>query len=146
MADLLKLKYCQLQSTSLVFNSLLVHYSKLDGTLRQCFLTHNNSFDPQNSQFLVFVEVMKEHYAADSDNTIPIIKMNNEGATTRHAVIGLNDVKHQVGLVQPSTDSLEYKVVAPYKIFNGNFVCIVESILIYADFGHDCHALVYGDH
>ncbi|KAI7891040.1 uncharacterized protein EV154DRAFT_230946 [Mucor mucedo] len=84
------------------------------------YFEHNNTSDPQNAQFLVFVEVMKEHYAADYDNTIPMIKMNSDSATTRHAVISLNDVQHQVGLVQSSPNSLEYKVVAPYKIFNEN--------------------------
>ncbi|KAG2193951.1 hypothetical protein INT47_003521 [Mucor saturninus] len=84
------------------------------------YFEHNNTSDPQNALFLVFVEVMKEHYAAEYDNTIPMIKMNSDGPTTRHAVISLNDVQHQVGLVQSSPNSLEYKVVAPYKIFNEN--------------------------
>ncbi|KAI7875095.1 uncharacterized protein EV154DRAFT_486825 [Mucor mucedo] len=84
------------------------------------YFEHNNTSDPQNAQFSVFVEVMKEHYATDYDNTIPMIKMNSDSATTRHAVISLNDVQHQVGLVQSSPNSLEYKVVALYKIFNEN--------------------------
>ncbi|KAG2193041.1 hypothetical protein INT47_009291 [Mucor saturninus] len=84
------------------------------------YFEHNNSTDPNNNQFLVCVEVMKEHYAADYDNTIPMVKMYSDSESPRHAVINLNDIKYQVGLVQSSNNSLEHKVVAPYKIFNEN--------------------------
>lgn len=76
--------------------------------------------DQNNCQFLVLVEVMKEHNAASYDVTLPVVTMNAVGQTRRYVVISLNDVQHQVGLVQSSEDSLEHKVVAPYYIFRGN--------------------------
>ena len=63
---------------------------------------------------------MKEHSAASYDVTLPVVKMNAVGQTRRYAVISLNDVQHQVGLVQSSEGSLEHKVVAPYYIFREN--------------------------
>jgi hypothetical protein len=73
---------------------------------------------------------MSHHYAADYDKSIPVIKMNKsveqqrqENSTCiltspRYAVINMNQIKHQVGLVQADLHSLEHKIVAPYYIFN----------------------------
>lgn len=69
---------------------------------------------------MAFVEVMKEHYAADYDNTIPMVKINSNLNQSRYAVINLNDIRYQVGLIQSTHNSLEHKVIAPYKIFNEN--------------------------
>jgi hypothetical protein len=63
---------------------------------------------------------MREHNAATYDSTLPVVKANGPGQPKRFAVISLNDVKHQVGLVKSHPNSLEYKVVAPYYIFREN--------------------------
>lgn len=84
------------------------------------FYKHNNSLCEENSQFLVLVKVMKDHSTATYDPTLPVVKKHGEQQNARYAVISLNDVKHQVGLVQSSENSLEYKVVAPYYIFREN--------------------------
>ncbi|KAI8969555.1 hypothetical protein BDB01DRAFT_732242 [Pilobolus umbonatus] len=84
------------------------------------YFQHNNSSEGDDSQFLVLVEVMKKHTCAKYDPTMPVVTMNGPGQPPRYAVISLNDIKYQVGLVQKSTDSLEHNVVAPYYIFRDN--------------------------
>lgn len=84
------------------------------------YFKHNNSLVKDASQFLVLVELMKEHRAAEYDDSLPVVQMNKQGQPQRYAVISLNDIQYQVGLVQSSKDSLEYKVVAPYYILRDN--------------------------
>lgn len=69
---------------------------------------------------LVLVKVMKTHSAAVYSSSIPVISMQSPNVPHKLAVISLNDVKHQVGLIQSGINSLEYKVIAPYYIFSDN--------------------------
>lgn len=99
------------------------------------FFAHDNAQPNESSrpEFLAFVEVMKDHSAASYDPSIPVVKMNksiqqqlreNRDRTcfdkVTYAVINVNDIVHQVGLMQSSIDSLDYKVIAPYYLFKNN--------------------------
>ena len=84
------------------------------------FFSHCNSSVEYDSQFLVLVEVMKKHTSTTYDQTIPLVTINNPSQAPRYVVISLNDIKHQVGLVQSADKSLDYMVVAPYYIFKDN--------------------------
>ena len=70
--------------------------------------------------FWFFFEVLKGNSAAGDDNTIPVVTLNAPGRPTKYAVISLNDIQRQVGLVQTSVDSYVHKVVSPYMIFTDN--------------------------
>ena len=81
---------------------------------------HNNSVTTDDSQFLVLVQVMKKHSAANYSASIPVVTMNSSNKPYKLVVISLNDIKHQVGLLQSDINSLEYKVIAPYYVFSDN--------------------------
>ncbi|KAI9476581.1 MAG: hypothetical protein EXX96DRAFT_507889 [Benjaminiella poitrasii] len=83
------------------------------------YFSHNYMLDDEKCrQFLVLVDVMKEHSAIDYNKTIPLVTMDEDSASQRFVVISLNDVQDQVGLVQSAEYPNEYKVIAPYSIFN----------------------------
>ncbi|OAD71018.1 hypothetical protein PHYBLDRAFT_148233 [Phycomyces blakesleeanus NRRL 1555(-)] len=82
------------------------------------YFTHNPFDDESCRQFLVLVNVMKEHSVAEYDSNIPVVIMDTNSATQRLVVISLNDIQNQVGLVQSVECPMKYKVVAPYYIFN----------------------------
>ncbi|KAI9329149.1 hypothetical protein BD770DRAFT_404282 [Pilaira anomala] len=84
------------------------------------YFQHKNYYREDSNQFLVFVEVLKGNIAAGDVNTIPVVTLNAPGRPTKYAVISLNDIQRQVGLVQTSVNSFEHKVVSPYMIFNNN--------------------------
>jgi hypothetical protein len=96
------------------------------------FFEHNNTNQKEGTQFLAFVEVMEEHSAAEYDPCIPVVKrcksreeqlQENPTRTARsptYAVINTKAITRQIGLIQNITDSLEYKVIAPYYVFNEN--------------------------
>ena len=82
--------------------------------------------------FLALVEVMKDHNASADDKTIPIVKMNrsleqqqrdNPGqrpVQPKYAVINVEDIVHQVGLIQSvkaKRSDTVFKVIAPYYVF-----------------------------
>ncbi|OAD74068.1 hypothetical protein PHYBLDRAFT_145530 [Phycomyces blakesleeanus NRRL 1555(-)] len=56
--------------------------------------------------FLDFVEVMKEYDATAHDSSVPIVKQQSQNSSTgcqtqsTYAVISVNDIHHQVGLIQ----------------------------------------------
>ncbi|OAD77052.1 C2H2-type zinc finger transcription factor [Phycomyces blakesleeanus NRRL 1555(-)] len=77
--------------------------------------------------FLAFVEVMKEHDVAGHDSSVPIIKQQSQSTCTlghqtqpTYAVISVNDICHQVGLVQYPPNGNQFYIIAPYYIFNNN--------------------------
>ncbi|OAD74819.1 hypothetical protein PHYBLDRAFT_61130 [Phycomyces blakesleeanus NRRL 1555(-)] len=85
--------------------------------------------------FLAFVEVMKEHDAADHDSSVPIVKQWSQSTCTlghqtqpTYAVISVNVICHQVGLVQYPPNGNQFYVIAPYYIFNNN-MCITKGNL-----------------
>ena len=84
------------------------------------YFQHKNYYREDSNQFLVFVEVLKGNSAAGDDNTIPVVTLNAPGRPPKYAVISLNDIQRQVGLVQTSVDSYVHKVVSPYMIFTDN--------------------------
>ncbi|OAD68465.1 hypothetical protein PHYBLDRAFT_173457 [Phycomyces blakesleeanus NRRL 1555(-)] len=79
------------------------------------------------SHFLAFVEVMKEHDAAGHDSSVPIVKQRSQSTRTlghqtqpTYAVVSVNNICHQVGLVQYPPNGNQFYVIAPYYIFNNN--------------------------
>ncbi|OAD65483.1 C2H2-type zinc finger transcription factor [Phycomyces blakesleeanus NRRL 1555(-)] len=77
--------------------------------------------------FLAFVEVMKEHDADGHDSSVPIVKQQSQSTHTlghqtqpTYAVISVNDICHQVGLVQYPPNGNQFYVIVPYYIFNNN--------------------------
>ncbi|OAD75362.1 C2H2-type zinc finger transcription factor [Phycomyces blakesleeanus NRRL 1555(-)] len=77
--------------------------------------------------FLAFVEVMKEHDVAGHDSSVPIVKQRSQSTRTlghqtqpTYTVISVNDICHQVGLVQYPPNGNQFYVIAPYYIFNNN--------------------------
>ncbi|OAD75383.1 C2H2-type zinc finger transcription factor [Phycomyces blakesleeanus NRRL 1555(-)] len=83
------------------------------------YFSHNISpYDENCRQLLVLVSVMNDHSAADYNNSIPVVTLEATSIYQRLAVISINDIQNQVGLVQTAMDSKKYKVVAPYYIFN----------------------------
>ncbi|OAD66745.1 hypothetical protein PHYBLDRAFT_70261 [Phycomyces blakesleeanus NRRL 1555(-)] len=77
--------------------------------------------------FLAFVEVIKEHDTADHDSSVPIVKQRSQSTRTlghqtqsTYAVISVNDICHQVGLVQYPPNGNQFYVIAPYYIFKNN--------------------------
>ncbi|CAO3654696.1 unnamed protein product [Mucor hiemalis] len=73
-----------------------------------------------HSRFLALVEPMKQNYADKYDRCIPVVKMRGENEPTKLVVVNVNDIQEQVGLVRSSPLGLEYKVVAPYMIYDTN--------------------------
>ncbi|KAI9485883.1 MAG: hypothetical protein EXX96DRAFT_534202 [Benjaminiella poitrasii] len=71
-------------------------------------------------QFLVLVNVMKDHSAAEYNKTIPVVTMDSEFENERFIVVSLNGIQNQVGLVGSIDHSMEYKAVIPYVVFNQN--------------------------
>ncbi|OAD79357.1 hypothetical protein PHYBLDRAFT_162431 [Phycomyces blakesleeanus NRRL 1555(-)] len=85
--------------------------------------------------FLAFVEVMKEHDAAGHDSSVPIVKQQSQSTHTlghqmqpTYAVISVNDICYQVGLVQYPLNGNKFYVITPYYIFNNN-MCITKGNL-----------------
>ncbi|KAI9010510.1 hypothetical protein CLU79DRAFT_710433, partial [Phycomyces nitens] len=78
------------------------------------------------THFLAFVDVMKEHTTATHDFSIPIVKKRPTDTLNGHippptfAVINVNDIIHQVGLIQYPPNSNQFFMIAPYFIFNTN--------------------------
>lgn len=78
--------------------------------------------------FLAFVEVMKVHRTATHDKSIPVVYMNrprslqlvstNERLVdSKYAVIKVDDITLQVGLVQSLDDDLKFSVIGNYHVF-----------------------------
>lgn len=69
---------------------------------------------------------MKAHDAASHDLSVPIVKSRATSNSTEreeqptYAVIGVDDIQHQVGLIQYPRNSNQFFVIAPYYIFKGN--------------------------
>ncbi|KAI8053621.1 hypothetical protein BDF21DRAFT_404072 [Thamnidium elegans] len=99
------------------------------------FFQHKNRDNSSSSEcisFLALVEVMKEHTVSEYDKNIPVVKMNkskkqqlleNPNCTLidpKYAVISINDIVRQVGLVQSITSSVYHSVISPYFVFNNN--------------------------
>ncbi|OAD81231.1 hypothetical protein PHYBLDRAFT_73842 [Phycomyces blakesleeanus NRRL 1555(-)] len=85
--------------------------------------------------FFAFMEVMKEYDAAGHDSSVPIVKQRSQSTHTlghqtqlTYAVISVNDICHQVGLVQYPPNGNKFYVIAPYYIFNNN-ICITKGNL-----------------
>ncbi|OAD69424.1 hypothetical protein PHYBLDRAFT_172669 [Phycomyces blakesleeanus NRRL 1555(-)] len=77
--------------------------------------------------FFAFVEVMKEYDAAGHDSSVPIVKQKSQSTHTlghqtqpTYAVISINDICHQAGLVQYPPNRNQFYVIVPYYIFNNN--------------------------
>ncbi|CEP16962.1 hypothetical protein [Parasitella parasitica] len=78
--------------------------------------------------FLAFVEVMKRHATAEHDKSIPVVyknqsriqqlAMGNERPIdSEYAVIKVDDILLQVGLVQSLDDELKFSVIGNYHVF-----------------------------
>lgn len=80
----------------------------------------NDFVQEKESRFLALVEPMKEHRADRFDPCVPVVKMRGEHETSKYVVINLNDIKMQVGLVKSTPDGSDYKVVAPYMMYDTN--------------------------
>ena len=55
---------------------------------------------------------------ADYDSAIRVVTLKVISATLRLVVINVNDVHSQVAFVHCQRNRLNYKVIAPYTIFN----------------------------
>ncbi|OAD68523.1 hypothetical protein PHYBLDRAFT_172950 [Phycomyces blakesleeanus NRRL 1555(-)] len=77
-------------------------------------------------RFLAFVEVMKEHDAAAHDSSVPIVKQRSQNSSTgrqtqpTYAVISVNDIRHQVGLIQYPPNGNQFYIISSYYVFNNN--------------------------
>ncbi|OAD74319.1 C2H2-type zinc finger transcription factor [Phycomyces blakesleeanus NRRL 1555(-)] len=105
-------------------NRNVIVYSWLIGTV-QFYFQHVDFYGFPH--FLAFMEIMKEHDAAGHDSSVPIIKQRSQstrilGHQTQptYAVISVNDICHQVGLIQYPLNGNQFYVIAPYYIFNNN--------------------------
>jgi hypothetical protein len=81
------------------------------------------------SKFLALVEVMQKHGSSKQDTSIPVVKrfkpISEQDPTGRiikpkYAVINVNDIVKQVGLVQYLRYTDQFYVIAPYHVFNTN--------------------------
>jgi hypothetical protein len=71
---------------------------------------------------------MKQHTTSSFDSSIPIVKRNipveeQTGDTIiqeKYAVININDITLQVGLIQCPNIANQFFVIAPYFVFNSN--------------------------
>lgn len=79
-------------------------------------------------EFLAFVEVMKVHTTAIHDKSIPVIYMNQSREQqlaagservidSKYAVIKLDDILLQVGLVQSIGEDQKFSVIGNYHVF-----------------------------
>ncbi|OAD81281.1 hypothetical protein PHYBLDRAFT_161895 [Phycomyces blakesleeanus NRRL 1555(-)] len=105
-------------------NRNVIVHSWLVGTV-QFYFQHVDFYD--FSHFLAFVEVMKEHDVTGYDSSVPIDKQWSQSTHTlghqtqpTYAVISVNDICHQVGLIQYPPNRNQFYVIAPYYIFNNN--------------------------
>ncbi|OAD76898.1 hypothetical protein PHYBLDRAFT_165396 [Phycomyces blakesleeanus NRRL 1555(-)] len=105
-------------------NRNVIVHSWLVGTV-QFYFQHVDFYGFPH--FLAFMEVMKEHDAAGHDSSVPIVKQRSQSTRTlghqtqpTYAVISVNDICHQVGLVQYPPNGNQFYVIAPYYIFNNN--------------------------
>ncbi|OAD79072.1 hypothetical protein PHYBLDRAFT_62165 [Phycomyces blakesleeanus NRRL 1555(-)] len=115
-----------------LFNHNIIVHSWLVSTV-QLYFQHVDFYGFPH--FLAFVEVMKEHDAAGHDSSVPIVKQWSQSTHTlghqtqpTYAVISVNDICHQVGLVQYLLNGNQFYVIAPYSIFNNN-MCITKGNL-----------------
>lgn len=69
-------------------------------------------------QFLAFVKVMNQHTTAEHDKAVPLVKQSSHHI--KYAVIHVNDIDQQVGLVQCPNYNNQFYVIAPYYVFNSN--------------------------
>ncbi|OAD66780.1 hypothetical protein PHYBLDRAFT_160529 [Phycomyces blakesleeanus NRRL 1555(-)] len=105
-------------------NCNVIVHSWLIGTV-QFYFQHVDFYGFPH--FLAFVEVIKEHDAAGHDSSVPIVKQWSQSTRTlghqtqpTYAVISVNDICHQVGLVQYPPNGNQFYVITPYYIFNNN--------------------------
>ncbi|KAI9006734.1 hypothetical protein CLU79DRAFT_779261 [Phycomyces nitens] len=74
--------------------------------------------------FLAFVEVMKEHGTAAHNSSVPIVirrSHSSTGQTTQPKyAVNVDDIQHQVGLIQYPPSSNQFFIIAPYYVFNDN--------------------------
>ncbi|KAI8091671.1 hypothetical protein BDF21DRAFT_395378 [Thamnidium elegans] len=80
------------------------------------FFQHKNRENSSSSEcisFLALVEVMKEHTQLLENPNCTLID-------PKYAVININDIVRQVGLVQSITSSVYHSVISPYFVFNNN--------------------------
>ncbi|KAI9016345.1 hypothetical protein CLU79DRAFT_318992 [Phycomyces nitens] len=69
---------------------------------------------------------MKEHTTVAHDFSVPIVKKRPTDTLHGHipsptfAVINVDDIIHQVGLIQYPPNSNQFFVIAPYFVFNTN--------------------------
>ncbi|OAD67120.1 hypothetical protein PHYBLDRAFT_174504 [Phycomyces blakesleeanus NRRL 1555(-)] len=68
----------------------------------------------------------KEHDMAAHDSSVPIVKQWSQNSSTgrqtqpTYAVISVNDICHQVGLIQYPPNGNKFYVIASYYVFNNN--------------------------
>ena len=82
------------------------------------FQHHDNNGEVQ---FLAFVDVMKQHATAKHDKKVPIVKRHDPASTTssaKYAVVNVNDITRQAGLVKFPTHMNQFYVIAPYLVFD----------------------------
>lgn len=71
------------------------------------------------------MKVAKLHSICEFNNEIPLVKLSREGGSNIYAVININQVTAQVGLVKTpeninTSESDTYRVISPYYIFENN--------------------------
>ena len=83
---------------------------------------------------LALVEVMKDHYALRLEKSIPLVAMNQpvdqqlkehpnqRVQEPKYAVVNVEDILYQVGLIQSLKKPTVFKVIAPYMVFKENMV------------------------
>jgi hypothetical protein len=103
--------------------------------LKECWFVGSVVFFFEHVQgetvhFLALVEVMKNHSVASYDKSLPVVKMNKtieqqeredpnrNVIMPKYAVINVEDITDQVGLIQSPGYPTEFKVITPYKVFN----------------------------
>ncbi|KAK4509116.1 uncharacterized protein ATC70_007466 [Mucor velutinosus] len=81
-----------------------------------------------STYFLAFVETMKNHGVASHDRSVPFVRMNEpveqqiarrvpRVIDPKYAVISIDDVEMQVGLVKSLDNDLHFSVIANYHAF-----------------------------
>ncbi|GAN02448.1 hypothetical protein MAM1_0022d01891 [Mucor ambiguus] len=81
-----------------------------------------------STYFLALVETMKDHGVAPHDRSVPFVRMNEPVETQisrrvpriidpKYAVISVDDIEMQVGLVKSLESDLHFSVIANYHVF-----------------------------
>ena len=82
---------------------------------------------------------MKKHFASEEDRTMPMVQMNKSPQQQlqrkrpppppKYAVINVEDIIHQVGLIQTLISETKFNVIAPYYVFRKDMQSTAGNII-----------------